>query len=290
MSAIISPMVFVLPVFRLRAIALVWQPTRRIASSTRFLRSALTGAESLMTADTVASETSASLATSTIVGARRSGSGCDPKRFIFPPDSTLQHPAQSLGLPGCRVRAKAMSPMAHVGCGQGANGNYLHMPERNVSIIAATSDDNTDLPEEVEEGMPVTRPPLHRSVRAEVPHTAPASGRDDQTRAGVRVVDSDGWQPHSEQSMHALHVQMFLLAAPHQRAVPQPSDLPSEGLHPRPVAGHGEVARMSAHHRPQVRALLGDGLVHAPSQLLLDRQQLGAQALAAGQPEHHELA
>src|SRR6218665_298903 len=27
-----------------------------------------------------------------------------------------------------------------------------------------------------------------------------------------------------------------------------------------------------------------------PSQLLLDRQQLGAQALAAGQPEHHELA
>src|SRR6218665_258409 len=41
-----------------------------------------------------------------------------------------------------------MSPMAHVGCGQGANGNYLHMPERNVSIIAATSDDNTDLTEE----------------------------------------------------------------------------------------------------------------------------------------------
>src|SRR6218665_2838892 len=41
-----------------------------------------------------------------------------------------------------------MSPMAHIGCGQDANGNYLHMPERNVSIIAATSDDDTDLTEE----------------------------------------------------------------------------------------------------------------------------------------------
>src|SRR6218665_1033635 len=101
-----------------------------------------------MTADTVASETSASLATSTIVGARRSGADCDPKRFIFPPDSTLQRPAQSLCFPGCRVRAKVMSPIAHIGCGQDANGNYLPMPERNVSIIAATSDDDTDLTEE----------------------------------------------------------------------------------------------------------------------------------------------
>src|SRR6218665_1275931 len=58
--------------------------------------------------------------------------------------------------------------------------------------------------------MPGTPPPLPRPVRAELPHAAPASGRDDQTLAGVRVVDSDGWQPHSEQSMHALHVQMFL--------------------------------------------------------------------------------
>lgn len=34
--------------------------------------------------------------------------------------------------------------------------------------------------------MPVTQPPLHRSVHAELPHTALASGRDDQTL--VRVI------------------------------------------------------------------------------------------------------
>lgn len=36
--------------------------------------------------------------------------------------------------------------------------------------------------------MPVTQHPLHRSVRAELPHTAPALGYDDQTLVGVRVV------------------------------------------------------------------------------------------------------
>ena len=35
--------------------------------------------------------------------------------------------------------------------------------------------------------MPVTQHPLHRSVRAELPHTAPALGRDDQTCHALRA-------------------------------------------------------------------------------------------------------
>ena len=38
-------------------------------------------------------------------------------------------------------------------------------------------------------GMPVTQHPLHRSVRAALPHTAPALRRDDQTLVRVRVAD-----------------------------------------------------------------------------------------------------
>jgi len=37
--------------------------------------------------------------------------------------------------------------------------------------------------------MPVAQHPLHGSVRAELPHTALASGRDDQTLVRVRVAD-----------------------------------------------------------------------------------------------------
>ena len=38
--------------------------------------------------------------------------------------------------------------------------------------------------------MPVTQHPLHRYVRAELPHTAPALGHDDQTLVGVSVADT----------------------------------------------------------------------------------------------------
>ena len=37
--------------------------------------------------------------------------------------------------------------------------------------------------------MSATQHPLHRSVRARLPHTAPALGDDDQTLVGVGVAD-----------------------------------------------------------------------------------------------------
>ena len=40
--------------------------------------------------------------------------------------------------------------------------------------------------------MPVTQHPLHRSVRAELPHTAPASGHDDQASKMQPVVSASG--------------------------------------------------------------------------------------------------
>ncbi len=46
----------------------------------------------------------------------------------------------------------------------------------------------------------------------------------------------------------------------------------------------------STHHRAQVLALLGDRAVHAPSQLILDRMQLGTQPLGTGHAQNHEPA
>src|SRR5213596_820014 len=138
--------------------------------------------------------------------------------------------------------------------------------------------------------MPVTQHPLHRSVRAVLPHTAPALGRDDQTLVRVRVADVRNRKPMRNQAKHSTPAQVFGLAAAAQRAVPQSSDLEAEYAQPCSVVGHAEVAGMSGHHRPQVRALLGNGVVHAPSELELDRLEFGSQAFGTRKPQNHELA
>ena len=94
----------------------------------------------------------------------------------------------------------------------------------------------------------------------------------------------------SNDLVHALPTHVFGLTAAAQRAMPQTAHLESEGLHTRPIAGHGKVAAVPTHHRAHVLSLCGNRLVHPPSQLRLHLQQLGAQALAAGDPQHHEFA
>ena len=138
--------------------------------------------------------------------------------------------------------------------------------------------------------MSVTQHPLHRSVRAGLPHTAPASGRDDQTLVRVGVADGGCGQPMRNQAMHSTPWQVMGLAAAAQGAMPQPPNLDAEYAQPRPVVGHAEVTAMAGHHRAQVLALLFDGSVHAPPELQLDRLQFGSQAFGTSQPQYHELS
>src|SRR5882672_9650211 len=86
-------------------------------------------------------------------------------------------------------------------------------------------------------GMTVTQHPLHRSVRAELPHTAPALGRDDQTLVRVRVADAWDRKPMRDHSMHSTPGQVMSLAAAAQSAMPQPRHLEAE--HAPPRAGTG---------------------------------------------------
>lgn len=138
--------------------------------------------------------------------------------------------------------------------------------------------------------MTVTHHPLHRSVRAALPHTAPALGRDDQTLVRVRVADVRDRQPVRYQATHSRHAQALGLAAAAQHAVPQSTHLVAECAQPGPIVGHTEVPAMPSHHRTQVLALLWEGMVHAPSELDLDRLQFGSQAFGTGEPQHDELA
>ena len=85
--------------------------------------------------------------------------------------------------------------------------------------------------------MPVTQHPLHRSVRAELPHTAPALGCDDQTLAGVRVADTGSRKPMRNDSMHSSPAQVMGLSAPAQSAVPQSPTWKRNTLSRAPLQG-----------------------------------------------------
>lgn len=128
--------------------------------------------------------------------------------------------------------------------------------------------------------MPVTRHPLHGSVRAELPHTALASGHDAQTLVRIRMADAWGRQPVIEQAPHAAPTQMVALTAAAQGAMPQATHLLAEGTQTRAVARHAEVTHVPTHHRAQVRALRGNRLMHPPSEFELDRLRLVRRRLA----------
>jgi hypothetical protein len=58
----------------------------------------------------------------------------------------------------------------------------------------------------------------------------------------------------------------------------------------RKVGRHGVVREEATHNLRQPSSLLGDGLVHPPSQLLLDFAELYPHAITPGSPFEEELA
>ena len=74
--------------------------------------------------------------------------------------------------------------------------------------------------------MPVTQHPLHRSVRAALPHTAPALGRDDRTNVKQPFVSASGRLTHKPGSKSGARCQ--------QTDFPWPAAFPP----PPPQPGH----------------------------------------------------
>ena len=72
--------------------------------------------------------------------------------------------------------------------------------------------------------MPVTQHPLHRSVRAELPHTAPALGHDDQADKIWPVVSASGRLSREPGSMSGARCQQT--NCPWPAAFPRPPPLP----------------------------------------------------------------
>jgi hypothetical protein len=92
------------------------------------------------------------------------------------------------------------------------------------------------------------------------------------------------------QPRHPPQSRLVLLAAPLERTSPYVDDMVAKGRERVDVGGHGVVIEEPARDPSQPLALFWDRLVHAPSQRLLDFQQLGPHAVASAFPVDQELA
>ena len=130
--------------------------------------------------------------------------------------------------------------------------------------------------------------PLHGSGRAGFPHPALALGDDAHAAQGIGMTDGRQRQPASDQPPHAIPEDAAVLAAPRQRAMPEPAHLESKDRQRRLVHGHSVVAEVPTHHRSQPLALFGDGFVHTSPKLGFHLIQLRLQPFAYRLPQHRK--
>src|SRR2546425_12268436 len=102
------------------------------------------------------------------------------------------------------------------------------------------------------------------------------------------MIDAGGGQPAVKKPPHPVPVNAAVLAAPRQRAMPEPAHLEPEQMERRSVHGHPVVTDVSNDDRAQPLAYLGDGVVHASLELGFHLTQFRLQSLANRLPEHRE--
>src|SRR6266853_976674 len=134
----------------------------------------------------------------------------------------------------------------------------------------------------------IAHDPLHGSGRAALPHPALALGEDAPAAQRIGMTDRRQRQPASDEAPHAIPKDAAVLAAPRQRAVPEPRYLESKEPQRRCVHGHSVIADVSTHHRLQPLALFGDGFVHPSLKFGFHLVQLRLQPFAYRLPQHRK--
>src|SRR5882762_7947489 len=137
-------------------------------------------------------------------------------------------------------------------------------------------------------GIMIAHNPLHGSGRAALPHPALALGDDAHAAQGIGMTDGRRRQPASDKAPHAVPMDAAILAAPRQRAIPEPSHLESKKSQRRVVHGHSVISDVSTYHRLQPFAQFGNGFMHASLKVGFHLVQLRLQSLAYRLPQHRE--
>ena len=97
-------------------------------------------------------------------------------------------------------------------------------------------------------GIRLTPYPPHRSVRADFPHTALASGGDAQAARGIRMADMGGRKPALDEPFHPFPWDASLLASPSKDVMPEVAHPETEVGQGVPVSRHSKVSDMPAHN------------------------------------------
>src|SRR5438876_7408847 len=130
--------------------------------------------------------------------------------------------------------------------------------------------------------------PLRGSGRAGFPHPALALGDDAHAAQGIGMTDDRQRQPASDEAPHAIPQNAAFLAAPRQRAMPEPPYLGSKNPQRVVVPRHTVIPDVATHHRLQPLAHFGDGFVHASLKFGFHLIQLRLQPFANRLPQHRE--
>src|SRR6202011_52781 len=102
---------------------------------------------------------------------------------------------------------------------------------------------------------------------------------DGKADARPGMKDARLWEPVVGHLAHPLPGQRMLLAAAPQRPPPKPDDMITEGAKRPRVGRHGVVGIVAGDDRLQPSPLLGEGLLHALAQFVLDLPQLRTSAV-----------
>ena len=143
-------------------------------------------------------------------------------------------------------------------------------------------------PNAVGVGIMIAHNPLHGSGQAARPHPALALGEDAYASQGIGMTDSRRRQPASDKAPHAIPKHAAFLAAPRQRAMPEPPYLESKDPQRVVVLGHSVISDVSTHHRLQPLAYFGDGFMHPSLKFGFHLVQFRLQPFADRLPQHRE--
>src|ERR1700723_3773171 len=138
--------------------------------------------------------------------------------------------------------------------------------------------------------MSIAEHPLHRSGRAALPHPAPTSGGDAQALRRIGMTDTDGRKVGLQQGRHTAPRQMVALTAPAQDSPPHLTQRSPEGSDRGAVPRDAVIMHVTENNRTQVRANLGDGVVHARFEFGLHRLKLRLPPFAHRLPQYREAA
>src|SRR5216683_2451338 len=130
--------------------------------------------------------------------------------------------------------------------------------------------------------------PLHGSGQAALPHPALALGDDAHAAQGIGMTDDRYGQPAVDKAPHAIPKNAAILAAPRQRAVPEPPHLEPKEPQRILVQGHAVIPNVPTYHRLQPFALVGDGCVHASLKLGFHLVQFRLQPFADRLPQYRK--